>query len=221
MCSSDLSLFTPNVRFTEVVEDGFTGGNVVPADFPAGQANPTHEDLARVRENVLKSNYMGRLVTDSFNGAMVMANLLDIDPKSKKPLDTFAVARELEALRGKYEDEQTSVHIIGFAKIMGDIRDGALNVVTFFGITVLLTALLVWLYAQSFWFAALPLGCSIAAVAWQLGLLNLLGYGIDPMSILVPFLVFAIGVSHGVQMVRAFRAELFAGSDPLDRKSVV
>ncbi len=213
--SSITSLFTPNVRFTEVVEDGFTGGNVVPADFPVGRANPTHEDLARVRENVLKSNYMGRLVTDSFNGAMVMANLLDIDPKSKKPLDTFAVARELEALRGKYEDEQTSVHIIGFAKVMGDIRDGALNVVTFFGITVLLTALLVWFYAQSFRFAALPLGCSIAAVTWQLGLLNLLGYGIDPMSILVPFLVFAIGVSHGVQMVRAFRAELFAGGDPL------
>ncbi|GIT12618.1 MAG: hypothetical protein CM1200mP34_0240 [Verrucomicrobiales bacterium] len=80
---------------------------------------------------------------------------------------------------------------------------------------LLLTSLLVWFYAQSFWFAALPLGCSIAAVAWQLGLLYLIGYGIDPMSILVPFLVFAIGVSHGVQMVRAFRAELFAAADPL------
>ena len=208
------SLFTPNVRFIEVVEDGFIGGNIVPDDFPAGEANPTQEDLARVRENVLKSNYMGRLVTDSFNGAMVMVNLLDIDDTGKR-LDTFALAKRLEALRVEYESDVVSVHIIGFAKVMGDVRDGALNVVTFFGITVVLTSLLVWFYAQSFWFAALPLGCSIAAVAWQLGLLYLLGYGIDPMSILVPFLVFAIGVSHGVQMVRAFRAELFAGSDPI------
>jgi predicted RND superfamily exporter protein len=208
------SLFTPNVRFIEVVEDGFIGGNIVPDDFPAGEANPTQEDLARVRENVLKSNYMGRLVTDSFNGAMVMVNLLDIDDTGKR-LDTFALAKRLEALRVEYESDVVSVHIIGFAKVMGDVRDGALNVVTFFGITVVLTSLLVWFYAQSFWFAALPLGCSIAAVAWQLGLLYLLGYGIDPMSILVPFLVFAIGVSHGVQMVRAFRAELFAGGDPL------
>lgn len=214
--SSVTSLFTPNVRFIEVVEDGFTGGNVVPDDFPAGEANPTREDLARVRENVLKSNYMGRLVTESFNGAMVMANLLDIDPDTGERLDTFALANRLEALRVEYESEEVSVHIIGFAKVMGDVRDGALNVVTFFGITVLLTSLLVWFYAQSFWFAVLPLGCSIAAVAWQLGLLYLLGYGIDPMSILVPFLVFAIGVSHGVQMVRAFRAELFAGNDPLE-----
>ena len=213
--SSVTSLFTPNVRFIEVVEDGFTGGNVVPADFPAGEADPTPEDLARVRENVLKSNYMGRLVTDSFNGTMVMANLLDIDPNTQEPLDTFALAKRLEALRVEYESDAVSVHIIGFAKVMGDVRDGALNVVTFFGITVLLTSLLVWFYAQSFWFAALPLGCSIAAVAWQLGLLYLIGYGIDPMSILVPFLVFAIGVSHGVQMVRAFRAELFAAADPL------
>ena len=213
--SSVTSLFTPNVRFIEVVEDGFTGGNVVPADFPAGEANPTPEDLARVRENVLKSNYMGRLVTDSFNGTMVMANLLDIDPDTGRRLDTFILAKRLEALRVEYESDAVSVHIIGFAKVMGDVRDGALNVVTFFGITVLLTSLLVWFYAQSFWFAALPLGCSIAAVAWQLGLLYLIGYGIDPMSILVPVLVFAIGVSHGVQMVRAFRAELFADADPL------
>ena len=209
--SSVMSLFTPNVRFTEVVEDGFTGGNVVPSDFET-----TPEGLAKVRENALKSNYMGRLVTDSFNGAMVMANLLDIDPNTNEPLDTFSVASELEALRGKYEDAKTGLHIIGFAKVMGDIRDGALNVITFFCITIVITAMLVWLYSQSFLFSVLPMGCSLAAVAWQLGALHLMGYGIDPMSILVPFLVFAIGVSHGVQMVRVFRNQLFEGVDPFE-----
>ena len=129
--TSVMSLFTPNVRFTEVVEDGLTGGNVIPDDFPAGEANPTQEDLARVRENVLKSNYMGRLVTDSFDGAMVMVNLLDIDPDTGKRLDTITLAKRLEALRVEYESDAVSVHIIGFAKIMGDIRDGALNVVVF------------------------------------------------------------------------------------------
>ena len=206
--ASVTSLFTPNVRFTEVVEDGFTGGNVVPSDF----AN-TLQDLAKVKENVLKSNYMGRLVTDSFNGAMVMANLLDVDPDTKEPLDTFAVARELESLREKYETEDIKVHVIGFAKVMGDIRDGALNVIFFFCVTIVVTALLVWFYSQSFLFSILPMGCSLAAVAWQLGIIHLMGFGIDPMSILVPFLVFAIGVSHGVQMVRVFRDQLFHGEE--------
>jgi hypothetical protein len=208
--ASVTSLFTPNVRFTEVVEDGFTGGNVVPSDF-----ENTQQDLAKVKENVLKSNYMGRLVTDSFNGAMVMANLLDVDPDTKEPLDTFAVARALESLREKYESEVVKVHVIGFSKVMGDIRDGALNVIFFFCVTIIVTALLVWLYSQSFIFSVLPMGCSLAAVAWQLGIIHLMGFGIDPMSILVPFLVFAIGVSHGVQMVRVFRDQLFHGEEAL------
>jgi predicted RND superfamily exporter protein len=53
------------------------------------------------------------------------------------------------------------------------------------------------------------------AVVWQLGLLPILGYGIDPMSMLVPFLVFAIGVSHGVQMISTVGWEVFNGADSL------
>ena len=154
--SSVTSLFTPNVRFTEVVDDGFTGGNVVPSDF-----TPTPGGLAKVRENALKSNYMGRLVTDSFNGSMVMVNLLDIDPDTGERLDTFAVANRLEELRITHESDAVSVHIIGFSKVMGDVRDGALNVVFFFGVTVVLTSLLLFgSTPQSFWFAA---RCRLAA----------------------------------------------------------
>jgi hypothetical protein len=45
--------------------------------------------------------------------------------------------------------------------------------------------------------------------------ITLLGFGMDPMSILVPFLIFAIAVSHGVQMVSWTRSEIFAGADSL------
>ena len=62
----------------------------------------------------------------------------------------------------------------------------------------------------------LPLLCSIIAVVWQLGLLTVLGFGLDPMSILVPFLVFAIGVSHGVQMINAVGKDVVAGMSVLE-----
>jgi len=54
------------VRFTEVVEDGISGGNVIPDDFA-----PTPEGLTRVRENLLKSAYVGRLVASDFSGFSV------------------------------------------------------------------------------------------------------------------------------------------------------
>ncbi|MEJ2095526.1 MAG: MMPL family transporter, partial [Gammaproteobacteria bacterium] len=136
--------------------------------------------------------------------------LLDINPNTGEQLDYVEVSRQLEEkIRQKYSSEQTDVnidyHIIGFAKVIGDITSVAKRVILFFFIALLITACLVIYYAQSVKFAIVPLGCSLVAVIWQLGLLPLFGFGIDPMSILVPFLVFAIGVSHGMQMLSAVR----------------
>ena len=210
------SLFTPNVRFTEVVEDGITGGDVIPDDF-----NYTPEDLEQVRENIIKAGIVGRLVANDFSGALVSAQLLDINPDTGEPLDYVDVARQLEEnIRGKYSNEQRDVdidyHIIGFAKIVGDITEGASRVILFFIITLIITTLLVIYYSQSVKIALVPVICSLIAVIWQLGLLPLLEYGIDPMSILVPFLIFAIGVSHGVQMISRIRVGVYMGMDSED-----
>ncbi len=205
------SVFTPNVRFIEIVEDGFAGGNVIPDDF-----EPTEEGFARVRENIIKSGQVGRLVANDFSAAMVSAQLMEVDPKSGKRLDYIEVAHRLEnEIRAKYESDTVGVRIIGFAKLVGDIADGAAAVVAFLAIAVLLTPLLVYIYSRSVRLTAVPVLCSLVAVIWQMGLLTLLGYGLHPMSILVPFFVFAIGVSHGVQMINAQAAEISEGADSL------
>ena len=208
------SLFTPNVRFTEVVEDGIAAGNVVPADF-----EPTPEGLARVRENVLKANIVGRLVANDFSGAIISAELLEFNPNTGEPLDYIFVARELEEkIRQKNDgtaDVIVDTHIIGFAKVIGDISDGAARVILFFGVAFVITAIFLYVFTRSFRHTSIILGCSLIAVVWQLGSLSLLDFGIDPMGILVPFLIFAIAVSHGVQMISAVRAEVFLGGDGL------
>ncbi len=205
------SLFTPNVRYIEVIEDGFAGGNVIPADF-----SPSPENFAKVRENILKSGRLGQLVANDFSGAIVSAQLMEIDPASGEKVDYPRVAAGLEGIRERVEREsqgRITVHIIGFAKIIGDVSDGARGVLMLFAVSVVVTALLVWNYAGRWKLAAAPVVCSLVAVIWQLGGLTALGYGIDPFSILVPFLVFAIGVSHGVQKICTFRNEVFKGLD--------
>ncbi|HUR57141.1 MAG TPA: MMPL family transporter [Opitutaceae bacterium] len=205
------SLFTPNVRYIEVVEDGFAGGNVIPADF-----SPTPANFARVRENIIKSGKLGQLVANDFTGAIVSGQLLENDPRTGEKTDYTLVAAALEAIRTRVERETggaIKVHIVGFAKVIGDVNDGARGVLSLFGVSVLVTTLLVWNYAGRWKLAAAPILCSLVAVIWQLGALTALGYGIDPFSILVPFLVFAIGVSHGVQKICTFRNEAFKGQD--------
>lgn len=210
------SLFTPNVRFTEVVEDGIAGGNVVPDDF-----QPTPEGLDQVRKNILKAGIVGRLVANDFTGAIISAQLLEFHPETGERLYYPDVANQLEEkIRKRFASPEVDVgfeiHMIGFAKVIGDITAGASRVVLFFAVAFLITALLVYVYSHSLKITVLPLACSLIAVVWQLGLLTLLGYGIDPMGILVPFLIFAIGVSHGVQMVSANGAELLRGADGVE-----
>jgi predicted RND superfamily exporter protein len=204
------SLFTPNVRFTEVVEDGIAGGNVVPADF-----QPTAEGLDQVRKNILKSGIVGRLVANDFSAAIISAELIEFDPQTGKKVDVIEVGHQLEALREKIENDQIEVNIIGYAKVISDIADGAKRVVIFFVVAFFISGLLVYLFTRSHRVTAMALICSLIAVVWQLGLLTYLGFGIDPMGILVPFLIFAIAVSHGVQMITANRAAVFNGDDGL------
>jgi predicted RND superfamily exporter protein len=209
------SLFTPNVRYMEVVEDGIEAGNVVDSEFV-----PTDEALAKVRENILKAGIRGRLVANDFSGALISAIVLEKDATGRA-IDPIKVARMLEErvrekLQGsdvlvQAEGSPIDVHMIGFAKVVGDIADGAMSVIVFAIVTILLTLLAVWYYVQSLKVAVVPIVCSIVAVLWQLGTLVLMGYGIDPLGLLVPFLIFAIGVSHGVQKISAVKEAAVAG----------
>lgn len=205
------SIFTPNVRFVEIVEDGFAGGNVIPSDF-----SPSPEMFDKVRSNIVKSGEIGRLVSSDFTGAMVWANLLEEDPTTGEKLDYREVAKQLEEIRTQYEGEDYTVHIIGFAKVVGDISDGAQSVFWFFIVAFFITAIMLYLYSGSVWLTVLPLVCSLVAVIWQLGALSLLNYSLDPMNILTPFLIFAIGVSHGVQKISAWVVEKEFGGKTAD-----
>ena len=226
------SIFTPDVRFIEVVEGGFRGGNVIPADY-----QPTEEMFNIVRQNVGKAGIIGRHVTENQDGAMIFSELLEVDPVTGQKLDYQKVAHELEdKIRGhftspkKYElrlaedvgefekgflvsttysqpdwklnfktlyatrtnedgvtitqpvpgrklewsehdnpdyNPNVNVHIIGFAKVVGDVTDATLEVIGFFAIAIMMTMLALWWYVGSLKLALLPMACSIVAVLWE------------------------------------------------------
>jgi hypothetical protein len=200
------SLFTPNVKYIEITEDGFVGEVLIPSRF-----TPDAQGLAQVRSNVAKSGQIGSLVSADQKSALVRADLLETDPQTGQHLDYAEVARRLEAIRTRFESHDIEIGIVGFAKIVGDVIDGLLNVVTFFAIALSVTAVLLWAYTRSLKLTLLALAVALLPVVWLLGLLPLTGYGIDPMSVLVPFLIFSIGVSHAVQMTNAWKQDVLAG----------
>lgn len=211
------SLWTPNVRWTAVTEFGFDGGPVT--SHPSYLEEYQLEDL---RENVLRSGEIGRLVANNFKSSIIEVPLQESYPNPDNPSDLIRLdygefSRLLEERIRSFQDENDniSIHITGFAKIVGDLIEGIIGVVMFFGVALLITFFLLLMFTRCLKSSVITLVCSVIAVIWQLGLLRTMGFGLDPYSILVPFLVFAIGISHGVQIINAMALESVKADGPL------
>ncbi len=123
-------------------------------------------------------------------------------------LDYVKVGDALEAIRAKYENDDVSIHIVGFAKVVDDMTKASFEVGALFVVALVLTGLLLWLYVGSLRLAQLVVATSLVACTWELGLLHAFGFGLDPFAMLVPFLIMAVSVSHGVQYVSAWANEV-------------
>lgn len=206
------SLWTPNVTWRETTEVGWASGQMIPQTYDSSP-----EEIAQVRTNVLRSGLIGSLVSNDFQSSIILVPLLENDPKTGEKLDYGEFSKMLESnVREKYNSDTINIHIVGFAKLIGDLIEGANAVAMFFILAWVLTGLLLLIYSRCWRSTSMALICATMAVLWQLGLLRLFGYGLDPYSILIPFLTFAIGISHAVQNVNTMAAEVYAGRSPVD-----
>ncbi|MWV14071.1 MMPL family transporter [Pseudomonas sp. R-28-1W-6] len=219
------SLWTPSVRWTEVTEEGFQGGPVMPDTYSGAPA-----DIEQLRQNITRAGIVGSLVASDFKSTMLIVPLLDRDTATGKGIDYHQFSRMLEEqLRDQVEfagdsaarasGEEGSgkykIRVIGFAKLVGDLIDGLIQVMLFFALAVVTSIAIIYLYTRCIRSTLLVIGCSLMAVVWQLGLVAWLGYAIDPYSILVPFLIFAIGVSHAAQKMNGIMQDIGRGTHKL------
>ena len=203
------SLWTPNIRVMRVTEEGFESSEVIPGTVIP--ENLTPEIIENIKERILTGGHVGSIVANDFTSSLIKVELTEYNPKTGEKLDYLKLGQEIETIREQYEIGEYKVEITGFAKMISDIANEAYNVVIFFGLAFFLTVLAVYWYSRSWTLTFLPLICSLTSLIWQFGMLKILGFGLDPLAILVPFLVFAIGVSHGIQQVNQITKEVIEG----------
>ncbi|MEM9359275.1 MAG: MMPL family transporter [Pseudomonadota bacterium] len=204
------SIWTPNMRWMAVTAEGFTGGPVIPRSYDGSP-----ESLEGVEQNIRRSNQVGILVANDFRSSIIQAPLVTVNAAGE-PLDYAAFSVALEEIRERYSSDKISIHITGFAKLVGDLIDGVIVIAVFFVVALGIMGGLLVLYTRCIRSTLLGLGCSVVAVIWQLGLLTTLGFGLDPYSVLVPFLIFAIGASHAIQIINATMLQQAGGAARAD-----
>ncbi len=203
------SLWMPAVRWTASTEEGYEGGPVMPDDY-----NGSPESLNQLLSNVRRSGEIGQLVAPNLRSSVIYVPLLE-KTDNGEDLDYGVLSKSLEDIRARYEAKGVKIHITGFAKVMGDLIDGLAAVLGFFALATLITTATLYYFTRCVRSTALVLACTLVAVIWLLGLLPVLGYALNPYSILVPFLVFAIGVSHGAQKMNGIMQDIARGTHKL------
>jgi uncharacterized protein len=203
------SLWTASTRWISVTEDGLEGGPVIPPDYDGGAAS-----LDSVRANIERSGELGQLVSPNWRSSVVAVPLLAADAEGK-PIDYAALSASIEQIRARYQSGQVAIHVTGFAKVVGDLIDGVRQILLFFAAAIVIAAAMLYWFTRCVRSTTLVLVCSLVAVIWQLGLLPALGYALDPYSVLVPFLVFAIGMSHGAQKMNGIMQDIARGTHQL------
>jgi len=217
------SLWSPAVRWTEVTEDGFRGGPVMPDGYDGSP-----RAVEQLKQNIARSGIVGSLVANNYKSSMIFVPLLDKDPRTGQRIDyhglsrvleekiraRYELAQDLEKVRGR-ETAHIKIHVIGFAKLIGELIDGLLKVMLFFGLAAAIATAIIYAYTRCVRSTVLVIACSLIAVVWQLGIVALAGFELDPFSILVPFLVFAIGVSHGAQKMNGIMQDIGRGTHKL------
>jgi len=200
------SLWTPATRWVGVTEDGLEGGPVIPDGYDGGPRS-----LQQLEANLARSGEIGQLVAPDSKSTVIYVPLL-ANTADGKSLEYAELSRTLDQLRVKYEAQGVQIHITGFAKIVGDLIEGVRAVLVFFAVAVAIATAMVFWYTRCTRSTLLVVLASLVAVVWQLGFLPTLGYALDPYSILVPFLVFAIGMSHGAQKMNGIMQDVGRGT---------
>lgn len=203
------SIWLPSVRWSDATAEGYAGGAVMPDGF---DGSPPMIDQLRL--NIQRAKLVGSLVSTDMKSSMIVVPLIDYDPDTGKPLDYVELTDNLDRLIGTLETGKVRIHKIGFAVLIGELIAGLHEVTLFFVAAVVITTLMIYFYTRCVRNTIFLLVVSLLGVVWLLGLVSLLGHVLNPYSILVPFLIFAIGMSHGAQRMNGISQDIARGTHP-------
>lgn len=150
------------------------------------------KEMAEFRRAV-NNQYRGYLVSDDETSAMIIADFKDEANFEK-------VLAGIDELRSKYEDGSVSINAVGRPVLLAYIYRSLGSVLQITAASVLLIAIILYLYFRTWVGVFVPMFAATVATIWGLGAMGFMRYNLDPLLVLLPAFIFAIVLSHGVQL---------------------
>ncbi|MCK5420677.1 MAG: MMPL family transporter, partial [Deltaproteobacteria bacterium] len=200
-----VSLSARKIKSTRAYEDGFEVKRLM------RRAPETPATMEKLKQNIIRNPmYYGPLVSKDLKATRIM---LDFEPE----VTSRVIFKELEEIIGPERDTKTKVYIAGRPILEGWMDQYLPKMGWIFLATGLIMIILLYLAFRSKRGIILPFLSASMATVWGLGAITLLGYHLDPATILSPFFILALGISHAVQFIKRYYEAM--KTNALDKKS--
>lgn len=131
-----------------------------------------------------------------------------------KGADTRVLLDQIETLKQKYGFERS--YLMG--RVISEhvfISKMSQELALFMSLSALLLILFLWLAYKSTWGVLVPLSAVLISILWTCGLMELTGYKIDILTVLLPSILFIITISDITHFLSKYLEDLRAGADKL------
>ncbi len=193
-----LSLASYRVSYAEATPGSL---NIKPIMFPNVPKSP--EDIAALKKVVLANlANISQYVSPDLKSAVVKASFNELG------LDYKTLFNQVQDIVKKYQDPNVDILVAGEPIIRGYGYYYEPTVGVLFMIAVAVMILILWLTGgqRSRWWA--PIVTGFLSAIWGLGFVGVMKYDFDPVMLVIPFILTARDMSHGIQWQGRYHDEL-------------
>lgn len=179
-------------------------GNVNSAPYyNPEEAQLNGAQLEKLNQDVVADpRIYGPLVSPDMKMALIKAQLNEGQLDYVKTFNEIQKLRELETVDG------IRIHVTGQPMLVGWAYQYLDQIIEIFLFTALIMVSLLLFYFRKAYGVLIPLGAVIVSSIWGIGIISLFGYNLDPLGLVIPFLISARAMSHGIQIVERYYLEL-------------
>src|SRR3990172_4371215 len=174
---------------------GVGGGVDIRAFFEKGVPH-TEEQIAALKENIFSDESVrGILVSATGNAALIIANFKD-------NIDYQKLFGFLQKLKSQVEDDDIRIYMSGRPPLLGWIYHNNFRAFIIFLGSVLAELLLIAACMRQFHiiYTPMPVVLALLNAVWGFGIMGMGKFNLDPLGMVIPFVIGARVISHSVQM---------------------
>ena len=198
-----MSLSSNKLKHVKMSAEGMAIKSIMYPDVPK-----TQEAMDALRRNV-------------YGSSMAYPAIVSLDSKKtlitvdffEDEIDYKTCFNELRTLRNKYEDKNHIIAIAGEPMHLGYIDYYVKDIIKVLAYTVIAMLILFLIYFRSKRGMLLPVFAAGVSAIWGLGFLSLVGYNLDPLVLVFPFIIATRAASHSVQIIKRYQEEAYRTGD--------